>query len=197
MNKRGQGRFIKINRSKRPPLADIDGYAEGIVRRVEEVLVATGAARVIMVPPHGRAGLPRRSASPWRRQGSAPDQAGLAASWQRNCAPGTGTQPPADGPRRSRRGSPRRIAGKPPPLQGEGWGGDGAPPARERRSLTPVLPRQQKIRSFPSSRLDVLRFAREFAPTLGPSNGLPCHRCVCTPMKNPLIAPTDRARAYA
>ena len=168
--------------------------------------MATGAARVIMVPPHGRAGLPRRSASPWQRQGSAPDQAGLAASWQRNCAPGTGTQPPADGPRRSRRGSPRRIAGKPPPLQGEGrmrrlrlggWGGDGAPPARERRSLTPVLPRQQKIRSFPSSRLDLLRFAREFSPRLRQSNGLPCHRCVCTPMKNPLIALTDRARAYA
>ena len=193
-NKRGQGRFIKINRSKRPPLADIDGYAEGIVRRVEKVLVATGAARVILVG-HSMGGLASRA--DLRRQGSAPDQAGLAASWQRNCAPGTGTQPPADGPRRSRRGSPRRIAGKPPPLQGEGWGGDGAPPARERRSLTPVLPRQQKIRSFPSSRLDLLRFAREFASTLRPSNGLPCHRCVCTPMKNHLIAPSANRKGLS
>ena len=63
MNKRGQGRFIKINRSKRPPLADIDGYAEGIARRVEEVLAATGAARVIMVG-HSMGGLAIRA---WMR----------------------------------------------------------------------------------------------------------------------------------
>lgn len=67
MNKRGQGRFIKINRSKRPPLADIDGYAEGIVRRVEKVLVATGAARVIMVG-HSMGGLASRA--DLRRHGS-------------------------------------------------------------------------------------------------------------------------------
>ena len=67
MNKRGQGRFIKINRSKRPPLADIDGYAEGIVRRVEKVLAATGAARVIMVG-HSMGGLASRA--DLRRHGS-------------------------------------------------------------------------------------------------------------------------------
>jgi hypothetical protein len=96
--------------SMEPVWTEIDNYADGIERRIDEVLAATGAPQVILVcHSMGGPGRARLPAPPRQRQGGTHDHARLGAS--RHHAGGAGYRPEraADAHRQSLAGRARCL----------------------------------------------------------------------------------------